>query len=266
MTYKIAFFDIDGTLLNEEKQIPQDAIDALQELKARGVEAVISTGRAPYFFKPIAEQLGIDSFISLNGAYVVYQGKTVFKRAIPRDSMELLVRHAASNNHSLVFEGEEYYYSNAENHPFITDSVNSLRIEQPHFRPDFWESSDVFQAFLHCNEEEEHLYNGVFPDLRLVRWHPQAVDVLMTDGSKAQGIQFLLEKLGLKPEEAIAFGDGLNDKEMLDFVGLGIAMGNSHPDLIAHADYVTTSVDESGIRNGLIHAGLLEAQAACKSN
>lgn len=260
MGYKIAFFDIDGTLVNEEKQIPQDTIEAIKELKARGVEAVISTGRAPYFFKPIAEQLGIESYISLNGAYVVYQGKTVFKRVIPKNSIQLLVQHASHHNHSLVFEGEAYYYANAENDPYIIESVNSLRVEQPHFRPDYWQHEDVFQAFLHCTQEEEHLYVGHFPDLRFVRWHPQAVDVLPSDGSKAQGIRSLLDALGIAKEEAIAFGDGLNDKEMLEFVGLGIAMGNSHPELIAHADYVTSSVDEQGIRNGLIHAKLLEVQ------
>ncbi|MBJ6360972.1 Cof-type HAD-IIB family hydrolase [Paenibacillus sp. GCM10012307] len=261
MAYKIAFFDIDGTLVNEEKQIPQDAIAAIHELKARGVEAVIATGRAPYFFKPIADELGIDSYVSLNGAYVVYKGKAIFKRAIPRDSMEQLVRHAASNNHFLVFEGEQFYYSNTEDHPFMLSSVDSLKVDRPHYDPAFWESSEVFQVFLHCGEAEEHLYIGSIPSLRFVRWHPNAMDVLPTDGSKALGIQYLLESLGIKPEEAVAFGDGLNDKEMLEYVGLGIAMGNSHPELLVHADYVTTSVDEEGIRNGLIHAGLLEAQA-----
>ena len=63
--------------------------------------------------------------------------------------------------------------------------------------------------------------------------------------------------VGLKPEDAVAFGDGLNDMEMLSYVGFGIAMGNSHKDLLPYADHVTTHVDEEGVRNGLITAGLL---------
>lgn len=258
MSYSIVFFDIDGTLINEDKQVPEDTVRAVAELKATGVEAVISTGRAPYFFQPIAEQLGINSFISLNGAYVVYQGQVVYKRVIPRTSIEQLVKHASQHNHSLVYQGDQFYYSNTEENPYVFNSISTLKVDHPHFDPDFWKGSDVFQAFLHCTEEEEAVYKDVFPDLRLVRWHPEAMDVMPVGGSKAQGIEFLLDSLNLKPSQAVAFGDGLNDIEMLSYVGLGIAMGNSHPELFQHADYITTSVDEQGIRNGLIHAGLLK--------
>lgn len=84
------------------------------------------------------------------------------------------------------------------------------------------------------------------------------MDVLTNDGSKAQGIKALLKLLNIAPEEAVAFGDGLNDKEMLEVVGLGIAMGNSHKELMPFANYITSHVSESGIRKGLVHAGLIK--------
>lgn len=258
MTYKIAFFDIDGTLVNEEKQIPQDTIDAIRELQASGVEAVIATGRAPYFFRPIAEQLDIDSFVSLNGAYAVYKGKTIFQNPIPSTDLEALVDLAAKNNHSLVFEGESAFYSNSESHPHMIAAVSSLRVDLPGYDPDFWKKENVYQVFLHCEASEEHLYDQKVPDLRLIRWHNTAMDVLTSTGSKAQGIEAMLKLLAIKPEEAIAFGDGLNDKEMLQVVGLGVAMGNSHEELKPFADYITTHVNDNGIRNGLRYAGLIK--------
>ncbi|MUT66910.1 Cof-type HAD-IIB family hydrolase [Paenibacillus sp. NEAU-GSW1] len=258
MTYKIAFFDIDGTLLDEEKQIPQDTIEAIRELQANGVEAVIATGRAPYFFAPIAEKLGIDSYVSLNGAYVQYKGKPIYKRPIPRASLESFVSHADKHGHKLVFEGHAAFYANTEDHPHMLDSVKSLRVDLPGYDPDFWKSEDVYQVFLHCTEEEEHLYEGAVPELRLIRWHKTAMDVLNSDGSKALGIEALLKELGIASEEAIAFGDGLNDKEMLEAVGLGVAMGNSHEELKPFANYITTHVSEGGIRNGLRYAGLIK--------
>ncbi|GAA3401522.1 Cof-type HAD-IIB family hydrolase [Paenibacillus hodogayensis] len=258
MSYQIVFFDIDGTLVNEEKQLPPDAVEAVRELQNRGVEVVIATGRAPYFFAPIAEKLGIDSFVSLNGAYVVYKGQPIFQREIPRASVEALVGHAAKHNHSLVFEGHAAFYANEASHPHVVEAVSSLKVDLPGQDPDFWRNEAIYQIFLHCEAGEEQVYDQVVPDLRYIRWHPKAMDVIPHDRSKAQGIEALLHHLNVRPEHAVAFGDGLNDKEMLTMVGLGIAMGNSHEELKPFADHVTTHVDEGGIVNGLRYAGLLD--------
>ena len=257
MAYSIVFFDIDGTLVNEAKEIPADTVEAIRALKSAGVEAVIATGRAPYFFRPIAERLGIESYVSLNGAYNVYKGHVLTKAALPAESLERLVRAASANGHPLVFEGAEAFYATAEDHPHVLESVASLRVELPGYDPDFWRKQEVYQAFLHCEPHEEARYADAFPDLRLIRWHHKAMDVLAAGGSKARGIEAMLQQLKLTPADAVAFGDGLNDKEMLTFVGLGIAMGNAHPELLPYADYVTASVDEGGIRQGLRYAGLI---------
>jgi Cof subfamily protein (haloacid dehalogenase superfamily) len=257
MDYKIVFFDIDGTLVNEEKQVPESTVTAIQELKASGIEPVIATGRAPYFIKPLMEKLGIDSYVSLNGGYAVYKGEPVYRRILPKQSIEAIVKLAAQHGHPLVFEGEHSYHADALEHPFITTSVNSLKVDMPGYDAEFWKENDVYQLFLHCESGDEHLYQVLLQDLSLIRWHPHAMDVLPAGGSKAQGIAALLERVGIAPEEAVAFGDGLNDKEMLAFVGLGIAMGNSHKDLLPFADYVTSHVDEDGIRNGLRKAALI---------
>jgi hydroxymethylpyrimidine pyrophosphatase-like HAD family hydrolase len=71
------------------------------------------------------------------------------------------------------------------------------------------------------------------------------------------GIQFVLNHLGIHKENAIAFGDGMNDKEMLMNVGEGFAMGNGHPELFKYAKYKTTSVTDSGVYNGLKLLGIL---------
>lgn len=255
--YTIVFFDLDGTLLNEDKQVPQDTIQAIAELKASGIEPVIATGRAPYFFEPIAKLLHIESFVSLNGAYVVYRGKPLLQRPLPAQSLQKLVELAGRHQHPLVFQGHDRYYTNTEAHPFVVESINSLKVEHPGFDPEFWSKSPVYQAFLHCEEQDEAMYDGQFEDLRLIRWHSKAMDVTLRGGSKAVGIAAMLERLGIPLSAAVAFGDGLNDKEMLQEVGLGIAMGNSHPDLLPHADYVTAAVDEGGIRQGLRYAGLI---------
>ncbi|NQX71802.1 MULTISPECIES: Cof-type HAD-IIB family hydrolase [Paenibacillus] len=255
--YKIVFFDIDGTLVNEEKEVPVSTIQAIHQLKEQGIEPVIATGRAPYFIKPLAEQLGIDSYVCLNGGYAVYRGEPLYRRIMAKSSIEALVNLAAKHKHSLVFEGEHAYFTDTEDHPFVIGAVSSLKVDLPAYDPHFWKTNDVYQIFLHCEDGDEQLYEELQKEFKLIRWHQQAMDVLPAGGSKAQGIAAMLELLGLKPEDAVAFGDGLNDMEMLDFVGFGIAMGNSHKDLLPYADHVTTHVDDEGIRNGLVTAGLL---------
>ncbi|WP_310226676.1 Cof-type HAD-IIB family hydrolase [Paenibacillus qinlingensis] len=255
--YKIVFFDIDGTLINEDKQVPESTVKAIHELKASGIEPVIATGRAPYFIKPLAELLGIDSYVCLNGGYAVYKGEPLYHRVIAKSAIEALVAIAAKHQHSLVFEGQHAFATDAQDHPFVHSSVSSLKVDLPSYDPHFWKSNDIYQIFLHIESKDEHLYEELLSEFKLIRWHEHAMDVLPAGGSKAQGIAAMLELVGLKPEDAVAFGDGLNDMEMLSYVGFGIAMGNSHKDLLPYADHVTTHVDEEGVRNGLVTAGLL---------
>ena len=74
---------------------------------------------------------------------------------------------------------------------------------------------------------------------------------------KATAIEVILDKLGLKPENAVAFGDGLNDIEMLQTVGCGVAMGNAHEELKKHADYVAKPVYEDGVYHACKDLGLI---------
>lgn len=255
MGYRIVFFDLDGTLLNEEKQIPKETLDAIRELQRWGIITAIATGRAPYFFQQIAEQLNIASFVCLNGSYVVHEGEPIFRSSIPTSRLEQLVEQSARCGHPLVFQGAEAYCTTDAAHPRMVESVATLRVAMPGQDPDYWRKTDIYQAFLHCEEHEESLYD--LPGLKLVRWHKKAVDILPTNMSKGRGIKEMLRQLGLTPADAVAFGDNLNDMEMLSLVGLGIAMGNSHRDLLPYADYVTTDVNNGGITGGLRHAGLI---------
>ncbi|WP_211746665.1 Cof-type HAD-IIB family hydrolase [Paenibacillus sp. Marseille-Q4541] len=260
MTYKAVFFDIDGTLVNDEKVIPQDAVEAVNQLKARGIDVFIATGRAPYYITKYLSQLDLDSFICLNGSYVVYKGKPVYEASIATSTMEKLENTALSHNHPIVMQGAEASFSNVELHDFIAESFQTLRVEVPGYRTSYWKEAPIYQALLYCQEHEEHLYTSEesgFQDLQFVRWHPYAMDVIPAGGSKAKGIEAVIKHLGITKDEVVAFGDGLNDVEMLSYVGLGIAMGNANDEVKSYAKHVTSSVDESGIRKGLEYAGLL---------
>ena len=86
-----------------------------------------------------------------------------------------------------------------------------------------------------------------YPDFDLVRWHPTAVDVLPKAINKWTGCQWVMKQTGFEPQQAVAFGDGLNDMEMLQGVGLGVAMDNGHPELKAVANCIAPALHLDGV-------------------
>jgi Cof subfamily protein (haloacid dehalogenase superfamily) len=257
MPYKIVFFDIDGTLLNTDHTIPEETRRAVRQLKENGVRVAIATGRAPYHLLPVAKELGIDTYVGFNGSYVIAEGRLIRETPLAKETLSNLEAAAHANGHPMVFLSADSCYANAADHPHVIESFHSLRLAPPGCRPRFWEDASIYQAFLYCSEQEEHLYLRQFRDVSFVRWHRVVLDVLPPNGSKARGIEAVLRHYGLKPEEAVAFGDGLNDKEMLSYVGMGVAMGNAHEELKPLANMVTRHVNEGGIQYGLRQLGLI---------
>lgn len=257
MDGKLIFFDIDGTLLDHDKKLPDSTIEAIEQLKQKGHYVAIATGRGPFMFKDICQQLSIDSFVSFNGQYVEWQGKTLFKNPIQAQALSELTEFALSREHPLVYMDVNTMRSSSDYHVHIAESLGSLNMDHPETDPQYFRGKDIYQTLVFCTEEEEAPYIEKFPELKFVRWHPFSTDVIPTGGSKANGIDKVIQKLGVDKEDVYAFGDYLNDIEMLEFVGTGIAMGNA-PDLVKRAaDYVTKDVDQDGILHGLLKVGLL---------
>lgn len=251
------FFDIDGTLLDEEKRLPQSTKQAIAALKEKGHEVAIATGRAPYFFKELREELEIDSYICFNGQYVVFKGELIYENTLDMDAFTEMERYASSQEHPLVFMGSKTFTSNREDHPYVIKSIKTLKIDLPQYNPDLYNEQPLHQALLFCEEGEEKDYETRFPALRFVRWHPLSVDVLPREGSKANGIAKFVQRANIDLANVYAFGDQLNDLEMLSFVEHGVAMGNAPEKVKAQARYVTKPVHENGIDHGLKMVGLL---------
>ena len=257
MNYKIVFFDIDGTLLNTEHLIPETTIKAVSRLKENGVKVAIATGRSPYHLKPIADQLGIDTFVGFNGSYAMSEGALIHHTPVASETLATLEGMADNNNHPMVFLSAETCFANVSNHPHVMESFDSLQLPHPDYRPGYWKETPIYQAFLYCSKQDEHPYIGRFNEVSYIRWHPQVLDILPPNGSKARGIEAILHHFGLSPDQAVAFGDGLNDKEMLSYVGMGVAMGNAHEELKPHANMVTRHVNDGGIHHGLLQLELI---------
>lgn len=252
MEKKIVFFDIDGTIYNKEKKVPRSTIQAIEKLKENDVYVAIATGRAPFMYEDLRKQLNIDCCISFNGSYVVHKENVIYKRPLSTEHLIHLEQLATRYNHPMIYLDENDHYTNYKNHPHIQISINQdLKIHYPHYNPQYFQENDIYQALIFCLPHEEHVYRNNFPDFGYVRWHRYSIDVLPQGGSKASGIEVVLQKLNIDRKNSFAFGDGMNDLEMLQYVGCGVAMGNGHEKVKACADFVTKSVDDGGIEYAL---------------
>ncbi|MEK5214942.1 Cof-type HAD-IIB family hydrolase [Psychrobacillus sp. FSL H8-0487] len=251
MKNKILFFDIDGTILDHDKNIPDGVEESLQKARDNGHEIVISTGRSPFTAQAVLDRLKIDSFVCYNGQIVQFRGEVLHKGIVEREELARLTEFANKRKQSVVYMDSDEMVSSFPDHQDVFDSISTLKINFPRYAEDFYLTNDIHQALIFCSLEEQKEYEQAFPNLKFVRWHRVSCDVLPKGISKAKGMDLLLKHIGRGPEDAIAFGDGLNDIEMLQFAGTSVAMGNCVEELREHATFVTDHVSESGLSNAM---------------
>lgn len=255
---KIVFFDIDGTLLDDDKNLPSSTKAAVKALQENGIYTAIATGRGPFMVTQVINELDIDSYVAFNGQFVVFEKEVIYKNPFNPTELKRFASEANKRNHPLVYMSEKTLKGNVEKDKRIADSMASLQLVHPDVDPDYYVKEDIYQTLLYAKEDEEE-YLSAFEDIyTFIRWHKEAMDVVPKGGSKAEGIKILIERLGFKMEDVYAFGDGLNDIEMLKTVGTGVAMGNAHEAVKLHADIVTERVENNGIAVGLKKVGLLD--------
>ncbi|KKI94167.1 hydrolase [Bacillus sp. SA1-12] len=260
--YKILFLDIDGTILRPDDTIEESTKKAVAEVKQKGVEVFLATGRPLHEIAHIAEELSIESFIGYNGAYAIHKGEDIFRTPMKTETVKSFVEIAKNNGHELVlYTHEKNIFSNLES-SLVKDFIHAFHIKNNEAY-----SLDVIHSILgitliNLSENEQALYEKDDPSIHLSQVNVDGLrhcyDVIRDNVNKGIAVQHILELLNIPKESAIAFGDGMNDKEMLSFVGEGFAMGNAHPDLFQYAKHKTTKVIDSGIYNGLKSLGLID--------
>ena len=254
---KAAFFDIDGTLLSHKtKQIPPSARNALVSLKQAGICCVVATGRMLREMDKLPMgDVTFDAYITMNGQ------RTLDAARQHLDSMPL---EGAAKEYALelfrkqeipvILVEEDRLYLNFENQR-VVDVQTSISSKVPPVGT--YEGATLYQACVYVTREEEAVLEPLRDTCEITRWHPGGVDVIAKGGGKRAAVMRYLEENGIRPEEAMAFGDGENDMEMLQLAGIGVAMGNAEEQVKAIADYVTADIDEDGIAKALAHFGLI---------
>ncbi|WP_368645854.1 Cof-type HAD-IIB family hydrolase [Alkalibacterium putridalgicola] len=272
---KIVFLDIDGTLVTKYNNIPQSTKRAIQKLKENNVMPVISTGRAPLLIEEVRRELGIDSYIAMNGQLVVHEGEVVYHNPIEQETVDQLIDRAVDKNDGIILCGAKDIFSNSIVSLAKRSSVLTLlkglvklvpgsiqlsffsRLIKKPPKPEDYEGKPIYQVIIETSQEEEEQYREAFGMLNFARSNHYTVDVISKGISKATGIEHYLNHVGVDLKDTYAIGDSPNDLEMLGYVETSIAMGNSWDNVKEIADYVTDDVDKDGIEKALKHFGLI---------
>ena len=255
---KLFVFDIDGTLLDSQKQPLASTKKALQLLKEAGHYVMIATGRSRYLAMEVIEPLGFEHYIVCNGSAAFIHHEQIYKRLLPKAQMQAYLKETAELAIDTAYIGLDVSKRASTFQPDrMEEAMRSFGSHTPELAVDFPESNDVYQMLAYYDSEYEHYFDERYNELAFVRWHPNCVDVIPKGGSKATTMLKVAEHLGLSIADVIAFGDGLNDCEMLQEAGVGVAMGNATLEVQQHADIVTETNDKDGIWQALIQLGFL---------
>lgn len=267
----IVALDLDGTLLNSNKQLSPGNFAALERAAMAGWEIVPTTGRFYDGMPEVIRKLPFVHYaITINGAEVadLQTGEVIYRANIPwEQAVEIM---------TALDELPVIYDCYMDNGAFMTASMKERAdeiISSPHYRkmvrelrqpvPELKEflkqkQQGVQKVQLFTNRPELRLQlikdlPRQFAEICVSSSVPENVEINQSCANKGEALLALAKHLDLSEEQTVSFGDGLNDLSMIEMAGLGIAMANAEASVKAVADAVTLSCDEDGVAYGLQH-------------
>ena len=259
---KAIFFDIDGTILDRERgitKITPRVESAMRKLQAAGDKIFIATGRPVSFIYGELLEFGFDGFVTSNGALELVGGKVIFESLLDMAGVKKICEIADAENIEYILQGYPNTYLK-KNSPACESFCTKIGVDYTKFIRDF-SLDEISISKMECMTLRQDLetLDGIYKKMLsmpgFTGWadpfHYKTMEIYSDTVSKATGILKMLEYFKIPVENSFAFGDGLNDGEMIQTVGTGIVMGNAKDDLKKLGKYVVPSIHEDGVAFGI---------------
>lgn len=283
MERKIIFFDVDGTLVDvrpAREYIPESTIKAVQEARKNGHLCFLCTGRSKAEIYSHILEVGFDGMIGAGGGFVEIGNEMLYHKQVSREAINHVVDYFEKHGFDYYIESngglyassqlvkrlEMIMYGDLENDP----AARQKKQEEPsHFIPSLIEGCDLHRddvnkiCFL---EKEGILFDTIKKEFEnefqvihctVPIFGDNSGELSVPGVNKASAIHELITHLGIPKENTYAYGDGLNDADMLEYCQYGIAVGNAKDELKAIADEVTDDIAKDGIYHSMKKHGLI---------
>lgn len=253
MKYKLIAIDMDDTLITSDKIITERSKKALHDAEAAGAYVVLASGRMAANVKELYEPLGLKSpCICGGGSQVVDQDFNLIHTCyIPSDlAKEVLAYAKELGVYVQIFNDGDFLF---QKHTEFTDVYQGISGLNPVELPTLFELTEVNTPKVLIIHEAEKMpaiqekFQRRFPMLNIGRSRPHFLEFNNPEGNKGNALKVLAEKLGLGREELIAVGDNQIDASMIEYAGLGVAVGNALDEIKAIADYVSADNNHEGV-------------------
>jgi Cof subfamily protein (haloacid dehalogenase superfamily) len=256
MAYRLLVADIDGTLVNAAREITPQVHAAVAAAQARGVRVCLATGRIWPSARRFVEGLGADPPVILYNGALVYdftRHDAWMRVTLPReqalDALRIVSRHPAVQPH--VYVDDRIYVDQMSDATLMYQRKDDLRVAAVGDLAGWLAGNPMkiliigeraaLDAVTHDLEALPYRLNYVFSEINYLEILPPGVD-------KGAALRVVASHLGIEREEIVAAGDNLNDLAMIEYAGLGVAMGNAPEALRTRADFIAPSNDEHGLQ------------------
>lgn len=256
--YKLVAIDIDGTLLNDYKEVTQEVRGALQAAKEKGVKVVLCTGRPIGGVHGFIEELNLQDqyVITFNGALVQYTRTKEVVSEITLTYQDLKRLYDLSQElHSPMhfFDSTTIYTPNKEINKYTIYESYANQVPLHYRTIEEIPENMLIPKVMFIDEPERlskimaNIPDSIKENYTMVQSAPFFLEILHPSVSKGNAVKLLAERLSIKREEVICIGDGENDLSMVEYAGCGVAMGNAVPSIKEAAQFQTLSNNEHGV-------------------
>ncbi len=272
MRQKVVFLDVDGTMTDPKGKIPASTKDAVRMARENGHKMVICTGRSQFQIYEELLAMGFSGIVGGAGVFVISCGREIYHAYIDAEHRKSSYDYLEKNGFVFCYQADDGVVLNRRSYEGMMDACRDMGISKErlknltgnvHLTEEPWEyEKNEKIIYYRAPFSVERVHADMEPYFDAVALSLDGADdfsgeIGINGINKATGMEIYLKHVGAAREDSIAFGDGPNDLQMMEYAGIGVAMGNAREDVKIRADMTTDAVNEEGIYRAFVKLGLI---------